>query len=279
MKQLTNIGGKAMTAQKSSAALIVRVSSLLLTLLIAACGGGGSASAPTAVSTGTNGSSSAARPEASFAITGDDYGVENATYLSATPSGSSMVLRAAVASSMNDPEYKTVSRIDIENPAAVSAGVSYSLAGATPGTPLPGTFYLFNGHQSTLLQTVGGSITFSAFGTNPGDTISGSFTARILDGGDSANPVYTVSANFSFKAGGYGAILPAPVPVPATATSLFTGKCASCHALGNLAPVPGTGPDLALKGGKLGAVMSAGHKGITMAGADLSALKILLNVN
>jgi hypothetical protein len=268
-----------MKAQKTSAALTVRISSLILTLLIAGCGGGGSASAPTGVSTGTTSSAPPARPEASFVISSDDYGVENATYLSATSSGSSMVLRAAVAASMTDPEYKTVSRIDIESPAAVSTGVSYSLGGATPGTRFPGSFYLFNGHQSTLLQTAGGSIIFSSFGANPGDAISGSFTAKILDGGDSSNPVYTVSANFSFKAGGYGAILPAPAPVPATALSLFTASCAPCHALGNTVPVRGSGPDLALKGGKLSAVMNAGHKGVTLAGAEISALKILLNVN
>jgi hypothetical protein len=255
-----------------------RVSLLILTLILSACGGGGSGSGPTAVGTDSSGSSTA-RPEASFTITGDDYGVENSTYLSATPSGSSLVLRAAVASSMTDPNYRTVSRIDIDAPAAVSAGASYSLGSATPGTRFPGTFYLFNGHQSTLLQTVGGNISFSAFGTNPGDTISGSFSARILDGADSANPVYTVSGSFNFKSGGYGALLPAPTPVPAGASSIFARSCASCHALGNLAPLQGSGPDLALKGGKLDAVLNAGHKGITMAGADLSALKILLNVN
>jgi len=259
---------------------------LLLGLLLAGCGGGsGSGGAPAAVnSANTNSSAPQAQAAASsFAITADDYGMENATYLSATSSVNGIALRAAVASSMTDPNYQTVSRIEISDPSALSAGRTYSLGTATASAPaFPGSVYFFNGHQSTMLQTVGGTITFDSFGSSPGQTISGSFTAQVVDGGDSAKASYTITASFSFTTGNFGPVLPAATPVPAAASSLYAANCASCHALGSLNPSQVTGPDLSLKGGELNALFAAGvagHKGITLASNEISALKILLNVN
>jgi hypothetical protein len=255
-----------------------------LALLFAGCGGGGGGSAPAAVNSVDPGPP-VQTANASFAITGDDYGVQNATYLAATKSSNGLVLRAAIASSMTDPSFQTVSRIDIPNPGAVAAGVTYALGTAKGGAPaFPGTVYFFNGHASTLLQTAGGSITFTSYGSNPGDLVSGSFTAVIVDGNDSATPKasYSVAANFSFTAGAFGPILPAPVPVPAAAGSVYSANCASCHTLGTLDTAPGVGPELALKGGKLNALFSAGaagHQGVLLTASDLSAVKILLNAN
>ena len=262
---------------------------ILLGLLFAGCGGsGGGGSAPAAVDSVSSASGAPqlqGKAANSFAVTADEYGVENATYLSATTSSSGIALRAAVASSMTDPAYRTVSRVDISDPGAVVAGRSYSLGAATAeAPPFAGNLYVFNGHQSTLLQTVGGTITFDSFGITPGETISGSFRALVVDGGDSSTPKasYTIAASFSFTTGGYGPLLPAPQPVPQIASSLYQGNCASCHALGELNGTAGTGPDLALKGGELNALYAAGvpgHKGITLAAADIAALKVLLNVN
>ena len=254
-----------------------------LALIISGCGGGGGGSAPAAVNTAGQGAP-VPSSDASFAITGDDYGVQNATYLAATRSSNGLVLRAAIASSMTDPEFRTVSRIDIPDPGAVATGVAYSLAGASGAPAFPGTVYLFNGHASTMLQTAAGSITFTSYGSNPGDLVAGSFSAVVVDGNDSATPKpsYTVAANFSFRTGGFGPILPAPLPVPAQAASIYSANCASCHSLGTLDSTQGTGPELALKGGKLNTMFSAGaagHQGITLAVSELSAVKILLNAN
>lgn len=262
---------------------------LLLGLVLAGCGGGSGSGggAPTAVnSAGTTSSAPLAQAQAaasSFAITADDYGMENATYLSATSSVNGIALRAAVASSMTDPNYQTVSRIDLSDPSALSAGRTYSLGTATASAPaFPGNVYFFNGHQSTMLQTVGGTITFDSVGSSPGQTISGSFTAQVVDGGASAKASYTIAASFSFTTGSFGPVLPAPTPVPAAAAGLYAANCASCHTLGSLNPSQVAGSDLSLKGGELNTLFAAGvagHKGITLAGSELSALKILLNVN
>ncbi|OGU11848.1 MAG: hypothetical protein A2075_01180 [Geobacteraceae bacterium GWC2_58_44] len=262
-----------------------RAAVVSVALLFSGCGGGGGGSAPAAVNSVTPASPQAPQAENSFAITSDNYGIGNATYLAATTSTSGLVLRAAIASSMTDQEFKTVSRIDIANPGAVAAGVAYSLGGAAGGAPaFPGTVYFFNGHPSTLLQTAGGSIIFTSYGSNPGDPVSGSFTALVVDGSDSATPKasYTIAANFSFTTGSFGPILPAPVPVPLVASATYGAICASCHTLGSLDSVPGSGPELSLKGGRLNTLFGAGvagHQGITLADAEISAVKILLNMN
>jgi hypothetical protein len=249
----------------------------------AGCGGGSSASgngAPSSSSATPRGDGSGG----AFLITSDDYGVENPTYLSATRSSASLILRAAVASSMNDPAYQTVFRIDISAPGALAPAVSYRLGPASPGPSFPGALYLFNGHQSTLLQTAGGTISFNSYGTDSGDRISGSFDAVIVDGGDSTAPngSYRVAGSFSFTSGGNGPILPAPDPVPLAAPSLYLANCASCHSLGSFDSSTGSGPDVRLKGGRLHALFpaaSVGHKGIALAPGEVAALKIFLNVN
>lgn len=254
-----------------------------LALLLSGCGGGGGGSAPAAVNTVDPGGP-VQTANSSFAIISDNYGVQNATYLAATKSSLGLVLRAAIASSMTDPDFQTVARIDIPNPSAVAAGVTYSLGAAGGAPAFPGTAYFFNGHASTMLQTSAGTISFTSYGSNPGDLVSGSFSAVVVDGNDSATPKpsYSISANFSFKTGDFGPILPAPLPVPTIAASTYNANCASCHTLGTLDAAPGTGPELALKGGKLSTLYSAGvagHQGVILAAAELSALKILLNAN
>lgn len=250
-------------------------------LIVAGCGGGGGGgNSPVAVDT--------VQPPAAanaFTVTGDSYGMQSATYLSSTKSTLGLVLRAAIATSMTDPDFRTVARIDIPNPAAVSAGTVYALGAGTPGLPaFPGTVYFFNGHPSSLLQTTGGTISFTSYGTGAGQTVAGSFSADILDGSDSAIPKgsYTVSADFSFGTGSSAAVSPAPSPVPAGAAESYSAGCASCHTLGSLDTAAGSGGEVGLKGGKLGAMFpsnGAGHQGIALSAAQVTALKVLLNAN
>jgi hypothetical protein len=253
----------------------------------AGCGsGGGSPSAgPDSAATASTATVHSDPSGNSFRITNDGYGMENPTFLSATRSGNGLILRAAVASSMSDPDYKTVSRIDIPESSALPGRGSYLLGAGSTGAPsFPGTLYFFNGHQSTLLQTTGGTITFDSYGANPGDTISGSFRAVVIDGSDSAvpRPSYLVSGTFAFVSGSSGPILPAPAPLPVTAPSLYLENCASCHSLGAFDSSPGSGPDLSLKGGRVGPQFPGGsvaHQGIQLTAVDILGLKILLNVN
>lgn len=222
---------------------------------------------------------SAVQAHNSFAITGDSYGVERATYLSATRSSLGTVLRAAIASSMTDPDYKTVTRIDIAPNVTIATGVSYPLTGAGA---FPGTVYFFNGHQSTLLRTVGGSISFTSFGNSAGQRISGSFSAVVEDGNDPARPTYVIAGNFDLAADSEGAVTPAPASLAASAEPAYQASCASCHALGGFDPASAGAGDIALKGGRLDALYNPGqpgHQGITLTSGQIANLKVLLNVN
>ncbi|MCM0080463.1 cytochrome c [Geomonas sp. Red32] len=255
-----------------------------LALTLAACGGGGGGgNSPAAVN---NASSqpvqSAAAANGSFLFTTDNYGMENANFVCATSSNLGLVLRAAVATGVTDPNFRTVARIDVATPGQLATGTSYSLDPAASSYQFPGAVYFFNGHQSTLLKTVGGTISFTSLGTASGQAISGTFDAQVEDDSDPAKPVYRVAASFSFASEGAGAILPAPAPVPAIAASTYNANCAACHTLGSLDSTQGSGPDLALKGGKLTPLFPAnatGHNGVNLSAAEVSALKVFLNVN
>jgi hypothetical protein len=186
---------------------------------------------------------------------------------------------------MTDPKFQTVARVDILNPQAVHASGVYSLGGATAGLPgFAGTLDIFNGHQSTLLRTVGGSISFTSFGANSGDRISGSFSAIVEDGNDSTLPKgnYTIAGNFSFTLDNAGPVLPAVAPVSTNAAAQYQANCAPCHALGTLDQTAGGAPDLSFKGGKMNGRFTPdapNHQGIRLAAEDIGDLKVLLNVN
>ena len=254
--------------------------SLALILMAGCGGGGGEGSAPAGVNVETV---PALQAQAnSFAITGDSYGVENATYLSSTKSTLGIVLRAAIASSMTDPSFKTVSRIDIASGAAITPHVAYSLGSAGGAPAFPGNLYFFNGHQSTLLRTIGGSITFSRYGNSSGDRISGSYSAVVEDGNDPARPSYIIAASFDFVTDSYGAVTPAPPSMALSAQPGYQGFCASCHAMGSYDQTASGASDLALKGGRLNGIFTPdqpGHQGITLTAAEISTLKVLLNSN
>lgn len=264
----------------SESRLILALCTTLLFLFQAGCGGGGSSSPNVAAITPDS-------PPAlqSFKLVSDDYGVENATYVSATGSGSSIVLRAAVASSMTDPQYRTVMRLEITAPDAVTPSSSYALGGSDPLlAPFPGAFQIFNGRSSTLLRTVAGSITFTSFGTGAGERIAGSFSATIEDGNDSTLPrgTYTVAGTFDLAMESYGGVLPAVPPVAADAAVRYQEKCASCHTLGSIDEAAGAGPELSLLGGRMNGMFppdAAGHKGVVLTTTEIADLKVLLNVN
>ena len=73
-----------------------------------------------------------------------------------------------------------------------------------------GTVNFFNGDQSTLLRTIGGTITFKNFGNNAGDRISGSLNLIIEDCNPASTPKpsYSIAADFDFITDSYGPVLP-----------------------------------------------------------------------
>ncbi|UFS71875.1 hypothetical protein LPW11_06690 [Geomonas sp. RF6] len=256
---------------------IAGLCALGMAVALAGCGGGGGSSSVNAVAP-----TAAERAADAFSFTTDEYGMQGATYLAATTSSGGVALRAAIASSISDPAFRTVTRIDVAAPGAIAPGTVYALGSASAGVPsFPGNIFFFDGHQSTLLQTAEGSIRFTSFGSSAGDTIAGTFSATIVDGYDSTRPSYRLAGDFSFTVGASGPVLPAAPPIPALATQSYEAGCASCHTLGSYDMTGGEAPDLALKGGKLPSLFGADatHHGMRLASAQIGALKILLNAN
>jgi hypothetical protein len=252
-----------------------------LALLFAGCGGGGG-STPAAVNVAPV--APAAQTESaqnSFSVTRDDYGMAKGNFLTSSKSTESIVLRSALATSDNDGNFRTVARIDIPAGTVSSAG-SYSLGAPSAGNPaFPGVVLFFNGHQSSRLNTVGGTITFTSFGANAGDRITGSYSALVEDGGDVSTPTvrYTVAAIFDFKLDTSCPVLPAPAAA-SLASGSYDTYCASCHTLASYDTATGGAPDLASKGGKMNAIFSAdqpSHKGLRLTAGEITGLKVLLN--
>jgi len=211
----------------------------------------------------------------SYLLTKDAYGMQHATFMSATNSNGLFVLRAAIADKMTDPNFTSVFRIDILKPQQISGPGSYGIGGHNPKVGI----LFFNGHRSTLLNTVSGNITFTRYGAKSGNVVAGSFAVLIEDQNSNSRPTYSVKGTFRFVVNSSGVLMPTPSPVPAMASEVYNSKCASCHALGAYDPYnTGGAPDLALKGGEIGdkfAGISA-HNNITLSASEMSDLKVLL---
>lgn len=251
-------------------------------LALSGCGGGGG-SQPVAQNTGSTSPAPAESARNSYALTEDTYGLQNATFMAATRNDASIVLRAAIATSMTDPDFTTVFRIDITQPTQLSGPGSYAIGGDGAAMPaFPGEILVFNGHQSSLLHTVSGTITFTSCGRNSGDVLAGNFAITVEDGNSAVlpPPAYAIKGNFSFVLDTFGALIPAISPIPVAAAGYYDAKCASCHALGSYDPTAAGAPDLALKGGELPGRFipdQPGHDAITLSATEIRDLMIFLN--
>lgn len=258
---------------KNSIRIIMILCALATHLALNGCGGGGSGESGNAVVTESSdnavASASANKAGNSYLLTEDTYGLQNATFMSATNSNGLFVLRAAIASNMTDPNFTTVFRIDIlkiNGPGTYAIGV--------PNAKVEILF--FNGHRSTLLNTISGAIKFTSYGAKTGNVVAGSFAVVVQDQSSISRPTYPVKGNFRFVVNSSGVLMPTPTPVPAAASEVFNANCASCHTLG----IYGSATDLALKGGEIGSDKYADvpeHKYITLKDPEISYLKILLN--
>lgn len=250
-------------------------------VVLSSCGGSGSG--PVAQNSGAISPPPTESARNSYALTEDTYGLQNATFMSATRNDACIVLRAAIATSMTDPNFTTVFRIDIPQPTQVSGPVSYAIGGDRATIPkFPGEFLVFNGHNSSLLNTASGTITFTTYGKNSGEVLAGNFAITVEDQNSAIlpRPAYAIKGNFSFVLNTFGALIPAASPVPASAAGYYDAKCASCHALGSFDPTTTGAPDLALKGGEVTARFTAaqpGHEDITLSASEIRDLMIFLN--
>lgn len=262
---------------KRSFTIITILCTTAVLFTLGGCGSGGGGSQSEAVTT----PSTPTTVNNSYSLSEDTYGLQNATFMSATNNNSTFVMRAAIAKSMTDPGFRTVFRIDIVKPELINGPGTYAIS----GTDSPVKIFFFNGHTSTILNTVAGSITFTSYGENSGDMVVGNFTAVVEDqnSGNVPRPTYSVGGNFSFTVNSSGILEPTPAPVPVAASGYYDTKCSSCHSLGNHDPLcAGGAPDLAMAGGEIPELFSAdtpGHKGITLNAQEIHDLKILLNAN
>jgi hypothetical protein len=260
-------------------AIAVTLGSTILIVALAGCGGGGGGGTqPTGAST----ASSSAPPVSSVTVTEDGYGLQNSTFLTSDQSNGIFVMRAAIASGDTDPNFRTVFRIDVFSASQVERNVTYRIGDGTSLPAFPGEILFFNGHQSTLLHTAGGTITFTDFGTHTGDLVAGNFAVALADGysGTVPQPEYAIKANFKFILNAAGPVTPVPLPIPSGSLSSYTAKCSSCHALGTLDSVAESAPDLALKGGVMDDNFTLdvpGHQGISLAPSEIKGLKVILN--
>jgi hypothetical protein len=212
----------------------------------------------------------------SYSLTEDTYGLQNATFMSASNSNGLFVLRAAIASKMTDPNFTTVFRIDILKPKLISGPGSYAVGGLKPKVGI----LFFNGHRSTLLNTTKGTIKFTSYSAKSGKVVAGSFAVVVQDQNSISRPTYSVKGKFRFVVNTSGVLMPTPSPVPAAASGEYNTNCAYCHALGSVdRSSAGGAPDLALKGGEIAGKFAAGHNNITLSTSEISGLKVLLNAN
>lgn len=251
-------------------------------MALAGCGGGGG-SLPTGSSATSSPTSNPASSANSVTVTEDSYGLQNPTYLTSDQGSGTFIMRAAIASADTDPNFRTVFRIDVFSPAVIARNGIYRIGSAGSGLPgFPGEIQFFNGHQSSLLRTVEGTVTFTDFGMHSGDLIAGNFVVTIADGYSAIapQPLYSVKANFSFTLNASGPAVPTQSPVPAGSLACYTAKCSSCHALGTLDPVAESAPGLPFTGGSIEGRFTpdvTGHQGITLTASEIRGLKVLLN--
>lgn len=271
---------------KNSIRIIMILCAIVTHLALNGCGGGGSEESGNAVVTESsdsavvmessdNAMASASSKKAgnSYLLTEDTYGLQNATFMSATNSNGLFVLRAAIASNMTDPNFTTVFRIDIlkiRRCGSYAVGVPNAKVG----------ILFFNGHRSTLLNTISGTIKFTSYGAKSGNVVAGSFAVVVQDQNSISRPTYPVTGNFRFVVNSSGVLMPTPTPVPAAASGEYNTKCGYCHALGNLdRSSAGGAPDLTLKGGEIDGKFAAGHNNLTLSPSEMRDLKVLLNAN
>jgi hypothetical protein len=162
------------------------------------CGSGGTGDGSVQATSDTPAPAMAAKN--SFVLTQDTLRLKSANFMAATNENGVFTLRTAIAYSMNDPDFVDVIRIDLLKPEQIYAPRTYMVGENGNSTISPCDIIVFNGEKSTLLNTVGGTVSFSSFGMNTGDLVAGNFAVQVEDDGSALDvkPVHTISGTFSF---------------------------------------------------------------------------------
>lgn len=142
-----------------------------------------------------------------FAITIDEYGLLAPTFYYSTNNGSFWSIQADIANDIYDPDFKCVIRIDIlkENGAMPAINKTFSIEDNGQYEKFPGTFFVFNGQESTNRKVEQGTISFTSDSTASGN-VTGSFDVILTDYDSTTVPApqYNIKGDFSFKMGTYG---------------------------------------------------------------------------
>ncbi len=136
----------------------------------------------------------------SYALTLDTLSLKRADFMAATNENGVFTLRTAIADGVNDPDFVDVIRIDILKPEQITAPCTYIVGDTANAAISPCDIIIFNGEKSTMLNTVGGTVSFTSFGMKTGDVIAGAFTVQVEDDGSALDvkPLHTVCGTFSF---------------------------------------------------------------------------------
>lgn len=160
-----------------------------LLLMLIGCGGGGGGAG--AESSGEEAYKAVANRTASFEYSTDTYGLTVPTLLYATENDLGLVLRVESASSLSDMWFDTnILRIDC--PEEMSPG-EYDIGEKDSACSIA----VFDGFQSTPLETVAGSLTVET----AGEWFSGEFEIMYVDRSDPEEPYYWLSASFAAPVG------------------------------------------------------------------------------
>jgi hypothetical protein len=144
----------------------------------------------------------------SYSLTQDTLGLKSANFMAAINENGAFTMRVAIADSVTDPNFADIFRIDILKPDQISASGTYSVGVSGNSSISPCDISFFNGEKSTLLNTVAGTVSFTSYGTNTGDLVSGTFVVQVENDGAlmDPKPVYTINGSFSFLLNMPGAI-------------------------------------------------------------------------
>jgi hypothetical protein len=196
----------------------IRIQQMLLTAalvaLLAACGAGGAPQSGSGTDISQGAGSSATSEQArtaanSIELTADEFGLEQATFYYSTDNPDFWAVESAIATDLNDPDFRCVLRIHIPKAATgempAVAGRTFAVENNQQYEKFPGMFLVFNGQQSTLKKVEEGTISFTA-DSNASGMVQGSFSITFTDYDSSAVPAprYHLEGTFDFTMGTYG---------------------------------------------------------------------------
>jgi hypothetical protein len=271
----TTSAAKNTTMRKLSYPKAIAIAVLLT--LTACGGGGGSNSQPATVASAPNANV--------LKVTDDSYGLLNPDFYYSTDNAEFWSIQANVANDVNDPNFRTVIRIDItktNNGGLPALNKTYSIEDNPAYERFPGVFYVFNGQKSTNNKVEQGTITFAP-DSGSSREVHGTFDVSITDYNSKITPPpqYRIKGVFSFDIGTYGAAAPLVTNIyPDNGKTTYDKLCSTCHSLRTYAPALKSASDLAQYGGELPLVYpgtSPEHQQITLDVQTMQDLRVFLN--